>query len=120
LPFFLPVPPPFFTGTLGAFIRIREPIPRKHMLFDIGIAGPIAGFLVLVPALFIGLSMSHVVRVPPTTDGLIELGEPLLSRFASWLTWGTQPAGYSLNMHPVAFAAWFGMLAAALNLFPIG
>ena len=54
LPFFLPVPLPL-TGTLGAFIRIREPIPSKRMLFDIGIAGPIAGFLVAVPALFIGL-----------------------------------------------------------------
>ena len=60
LPFFLPVPTPL-TGTLGAFIRIREPIPTKRMLFDIGIAGPIAGFVVAVPALFIGLSMSHVV-----------------------------------------------------------
>jgi membrane-associated protease RseP (regulator of RpoE activity) len=120
LPFFLPVPPPFLTGTLGAFIRIREPIPSKRMLFDIGIAGPIAGFLVLVPALFVGLAMSHVVRIPANADGLLELGEPLLFKFASWLMWGTQPAGYSLNMHPVAFAAWFGMLATALNLFPIG
>jgi len=120
LPYFIPVPPPFFTGTLGAFIRIREPIPSKRMLFDIGIAGPIAGFLVLVPALFVGLSMSHVVRIPSDAENLLELGEPLLFKFASWLLWGTQPAGYSLNMHPVAFAAWFGMLATALNLFPIG
>jgi membrane-associated protease RseP (regulator of RpoE activity) len=119
LPFFLPMPL-LFSGTLGAFIRIREPIPRKHMLFDIGIAGPIAGFAVAVPALFIGIAMSHVVRVPPNTPGLIELGEPLLFRFASWLFWGSTPDGYSMNMHPVAFAAWFGLLATALNLFPIG
>jgi membrane-associated protease RseP (regulator of RpoE activity) len=90
------------------------------MLFDIGIAGPIAGFLVAVPALFIGLSMSHVVRVPSDSTGLLELGEPLLFKFASWVLWGTQPDGYSLNMHPMAFAAWFGLLATALNLFPIG
>jgi membrane-associated protease RseP (regulator of RpoE activity) len=119
LPFFLPVP--FLTtGTMGAFIRIREPIPRKHMLFDIGIAGPIAGFAVAVPALFLGVAMSHVVRVPANAPGLVELGEPLLFRFASWMFWGTAPDGYSLNMHPVAFAAWFGLLATALNLFPIG
>ncbi|MBI3491672.1 MAG: site-2 protease family protein [Acidobacteria bacterium] len=120
LPYFLPVPPPMLTGTLGAFIRIREPIPSKRMLFDIGIAGPIAGFLVAVPALFLGLSMSHVVRIPPNSTDLLELGEPLLFKLASWLLWGAQPDGYSLNMHPVAFAAWFGLLATALNLFPIG
>jgi len=119
LPFFIPVPF-LLTGTMGAFIRIREPIPQKRMLFDIGIAGPIAGFVVAVPALFVGLWMSHVVRLPVDQSNLLELGEPLLLQFGSWLLWGTQPAGYSLNMHPVAFAAWFGMLATALNLFPIG
>ena len=119
LPFFIPVPF-LLTGTMGAFIRIREPIPSKRMLFDIGIAGPIAGFVVAVPALFIGLSMSHVVRLPSDASNLLELGEPMLFKLASWLLWGSQPDGYSLNMHPMAFAAWFGMLATALNLFPIG
>ena len=119
LPFFIPVPF-LLTGTMGAFIRIREQIPSKRMLFDIGIAGPIAGFVVAVPALFIGLAMSHVARLPADQGGMLELGEPLLFKFASWLIWGTQPAGFSLNMHPMAFAAWFGMLATALNLFPIG
>jgi membrane-associated protease RseP (regulator of RpoE activity) len=118
LPFFLPVPF-LLTGTLGAFIRIREPIPSKRMLFDIGIAGPIAGFLVAVPALFIGLSLSHVVVFPAGSDGF-ELGEPLLFKLASRLIWGVTPDGYTVNLHPVAFAAWFGMLATALNLFPIG
>ena len=119
LPFFIPVPF-LLTGTMGAFIRIREQIPSKKMLFDIGIAGPIAGFVVAVPALFIGLAMSHVVRLPADSSNMLELGEPLLFKFAAWLLWGTQPDGYSLNMHPMAFAAWFGMLATALNLFPIG
>jgi membrane-associated protease RseP (regulator of RpoE activity) len=121
LPFFLPFPPilPISFGTFGAFIRIREPIPTKRMLFDIGIAGPIAGFLVAVPALFIGVSMSHVARVPPNFVGA-EMGEPLLFKLASKLLWGTIPAGYSINMHPMAFAAWFGMLATTLNLFPVG
>jgi membrane-associated protease RseP (regulator of RpoE activity) len=118
LPFFIPAPVPL-TGTLGAFIRIREQIPTKRMLFDIGIAGPIAGFVVAVPALFIGLAMSHVSRLPPNFVGL-ELGEPLLFKAASALLWGTTPAGYTVNLHPVAFAAWFGLLATALNLFPIG
>jgi membrane-associated protease RseP (regulator of RpoE activity) len=119
LPFFIPVPI-FLTGTMGAFIRIREPIPSKKMLFDIGIAGPIAGFVVAVPALFIGLAMSHVARLPADSSGMLELGEPLLFKAASWLLWGAQPDGYSLNMHPMAFGAWFGLLATALNLFPIG
>jgi len=118
LPFFLPVPTPL-TGTLGAFIRIRDPIPTKRMLFDIGIAGPIAGFIVAVPALFIGLSLSHVARLPANFSGF-ELGEPLLFKLASRLIWGTVPDGYSLNMHPIAFGAWFGLLATALNLFPVG
>lgn len=120
LPFFLPVPPPFLTGTLGAFIRIREPIPSKRVLFDIGIAGPIAGFLVAVPTLFIGLAMSHVSKLPADTRDLQDLGEPLLFKLAAWVFWGTQAPGYSINLHPVAFASWFGLLATALNLFPIG
>jgi membrane-associated protease RseP (regulator of RpoE activity) len=119
LPFFIPVPI-LLTGTMGAFIRIREPIRTKQMLFDIGIAGPIAGFAVAVPALLVGLSMSRVVRLPPDNTGLLSLGEPLLFRLLSTLLWGTQPDGYSLNLHPMAFAAWFGLLATALNLFPIG
>jgi membrane-associated protease RseP (regulator of RpoE activity) len=118
LPYFLPAPLPL-TGTLGAFIRIRQPIPTKRQLFDIGIAGPIAGFLVAVPVLLVGVDMSRVVELPPDFQGL-ELGEPLLFKALSWLRWGTPPDGYSINMHPMAFAAWFGLLATALNLFPIG
>jgi len=118
LPYFLPFPVSLI-GTLGAFIKIREPIPTKRMLFDIGIAGPIAGFVVTVPALIIGVAMSNVLRVPPDFVGW-ELGEPLMFQLATKLFWGTIPDGYSLNLHPMAFAAWFGMLATALNLFPIG
>ena len=118
LPFFIPMPF-LMTGTMGAFIRIREPIPSKRMLFDIGIAGPIAGFAVAVPTLFMGLAMSHVVRIPENFGGL-SLGEPLLFKAASFLLWGQPPEGYSVNMHPMAFAAWFGLLATALNLFPVG
>ena len=119
LPFFLPAPLPL-TGTLGAFIRIRQPIPGKRELFDIGIAGPIAGFMVAVPVLLVGMGLSRITALPGNTSGFVELGEPLLFKAVAWLYWGTPPDGYSINMHPMAFAAWFGMLATALNLFPIG
>ncbi len=119
LPYFLPAPPFFLFGTFGAVIRIRERIPGKRMIFDIGIAGPIAGFVVAVPALFLGIALSHVVEVPRDFEGMA-LGEPLLFQAAAWLFWGTPADGYSLNLHPIAFAAWFGLLATALNLFPIG
>ena len=118
LPFFLPAPLPL-TGTLGAFIRIRARIPSRVALFDIGLSGPIAGFVVAVPALFIGLALSVVERLPQNFEG-VELGEPLLFRAAAWMVWGDLADGMTINMHPMAFASWFGLLATALNLFPIG
>jgi len=118
LPYFLPVPFPL-TGTAGAFIRIRQPITTKRALFDIGIAGPLAGFAVAVPALVIGMLLSRVVALPSSFTGLSR-GEPLLFKAVSWLVWGTPPETASINMHPMAFAAWFGLLATALNLIPIG
>jgi membrane-associated protease RseP (regulator of RpoE activity) len=117
-PYFLPAPV-LLTGTLGAFIRIKSRIPNKVALFDIGVAGPLAGFVIAVPALFIGLMLSRMDHLPADQSGLIELGEPLLFKFAAWLVWGPVPEGSSINMHPMAFAAWFGLLATALNLFPI-
>ena len=90
-------------------------------MFDIGVAGPIAGFVVAVPALFLGLWLSRIDRLPEDMSRFSELGEPLLFQVrGAWLIWGTVADGYSLNMHPMAFAAWFGLLATALNLFPIG
>jgi membrane-associated protease RseP (regulator of RpoE activity) len=119
LPYFLPAP--LLTGTIGAFIRIREPIRSKRILFDVGVAGPIAGFLVAVPTLLLGISLSRLVKIPTDFSGQVyELGEPLLFQGAAWLVFGTPPDGYSVNAHPMAFAAWFGLLATALNLFPIG
>lgn len=117
LPYFLPAPG--MTGTLGAFIRIRSPIYAKAVLFDVGIAGPLAGFLVAVPVLIVGLALSNVAPLPPNFQGY-ELGEPLLFQALAYLLWGAVPGGHSLNLHPAAFAAWFGLLATALNLFPIG
>ena len=120
LPYFLPLPPPFWTGTLGAVIRIREAFPTRTVLFDVGVAGPIAGFAALIPALLYGLSLSTIVPAPPESAELIYLGEPLLFKGAAWLMFGTVPEGYTLNMHPMVFASWFGMLATALNLLPFG
>lgn len=119
VPYFLPAPA--ITGTFGAFIRIRQRIPTKPMLFDIGAAGPIAGFVVAVPALFAGLSLSQVIPSAPLDEGTaIYLGEPLLFRAARWIVWGDVLPGHTLHLHPMGFAAWFGLLATALNLFPIG
>jgi membrane-associated protease RseP (regulator of RpoE activity) len=92
------------------------------MLFDIGIAGPIAGFVVAVPALLIGMHWSRRIWLPPHIPGieLINLGEPWLFQMAKWLYFGEIPKGADINMHPMVFAAWFGMLATALNLLPLG
>lgn len=121
LPFFLPSPPilPLATGTFGAFIRIRSRIPSRVALFDIGLAGPVAGFVIAVPVLFLGMALSGIEQLPSDFQG-VELGEPLLFKLAEWAVWGTLSPGMEINMHPMVFAAWFGMLATALNLFPAG
>jgi membrane-associated protease RseP (regulator of RpoE activity) len=118
LPFFLPLPlPP--TGTLGAVIRIREAFPSKQALFDIGVGGPIAGFVTLLPFLWFGIQMSQVLP-SGAPDGSIHLGDPLIVQAVSWLHFGTLPPGHDVFVHPMAFAAWWGLLATALNLMPFG
>jgi membrane-associated protease RseP (regulator of RpoE activity) len=115
-PWWLPWPTP---GTFGAVIRIRQLIPSKRQFFDIGIAGPIAGFLVLIPVLVFAMVASELVRIPGDFQG-IEFGEPLLFRLVAWMVFGEIPPNYSVNLHPAGWAAWFGMLATALNLAPVG
>lgn len=118
LPYFLPVPT--LVGTFGAVIRMA--VPRtKRALFDVGIAGPIAGFVVLIPVAIYGISQSYIVRLPPTfrLSGLY-LGDPLLLTWLQRLFHGTMPPGHDFVMHPSGFAAWFGLLATAFNLFPAG
>jgi membrane-associated protease RseP (regulator of RpoE activity) len=117
LPYFLPSP--FMFGTLGAVIRIRQPIATKRQFFDIGIAGPIAGFVMIIPVLLLAMSLSNIVVVPEDFQGY-EFGEPLLFQMASRLFFGDIPANSSVNLHPAGWAAWFGMLATALNLAPVG
>ncbi len=116
LPLFIPGPP-HFIGTFGAIIRMR-PILNRKALFDIGVAGPIAGFLVAVLALAVGLSLSTVI--PRETAYGLQLGEPLLLQFMSWLVIGPLPDRADVLLHPIAFAAWFGLFVTALNLIPIG
>ena len=116
LPYFLPAPS--LIGTLGAFIRIRSPIYAKHVLFDIGVAGPLAGFVFLLPALAIGIAYSKVLP-GIATEGDFFFGVPLLQQAVATLIFPGVPAT-DLYLHPIARAAWVGMLATALNLLPIG
>lgn len=118
LPYFLPAPLPM-TGTLGAVIRIREPFPSRRALFDIGVAGPLAGFVTLLPFLVIGVSLSTVDVVPQGGFG-IWLGEPYLFKWIAGLVHGPLPEGTDIFIHELGYAAWFGMLATALNLLPFG
>ncbi len=117
LPWFIPGPPQFI-GTFGAIIRIRSPIMHRRALFDIGVAGPIAGFLVAVVAMIVGLSYS-TLEMRMDSYGL-QLGEPLLLQGLAWFVFGSFPDAYDIVLHPVAFAAWFGIFVTALNLLPIG
>lgn len=117
LPYFVPAPLPL-TGTFGAFIRIRDVIPNKRALFDIGAAGPFAGFVVAVPVLAVGLWLSRLVPMPEHLE-MISLGRPLIYQVTQSLIWGAVPDGQLLHLHPMARAAWFGLLATALNLFPL-
>ncbi len=115
-PYFLPAPT--LIGTLGAFIRIRSPIYTRHILFDVGIAGPLAGFLFVLPALAIGLAYSKVIP-GIATEGDLVFGAPLMQRLMEAIVFpGVRSS--DIYLHPVSRAAWVGLLATALNLLPIG
>lgn len=116
-PLFIPGPPQFI-GTFGAVIRMRSPIMQRRALFDIGVAGPIAGFFAAVLAVIIGLSFSYVIPKEQTFG--LQLGEPLLLQGFSWLMFGPIPPTHDLVLHPIAFAAWFGFFVTAINLLPLG
>jgi len=117
LPFFIPAPT--LIGTLGAFIKIKSPITRRKQLFDIGVAGPLTGFLLSLPALIYGLSLSKVVPAVPRED-VIVFGEPLLLKLIAGLMFRDASSQSDLFLHPVAFAGWVGILVTAFNLFPVG
>jgi membrane-associated protease RseP (regulator of RpoE activity) len=118
LPYFIPAPPPLFLfGTLGAIIRMRSPARDRNSLFDIAAAGPLAGMLIAVPAVILGLAWSEVAKIPP---GAIHFGDSLLMRWLVYLTFGGLAEGTDVIIHPVALAGWVGFFVTALNLVPVG
>lgn len=120
LPFFIPAPPLFFIGTLGAFIRMRSMPRDRRALFDIGAAGPWAGIAVAVPLLVVGLALSEVQPPAPSPGGAFYLGESLLLRALMWLVLGVSDSDVTIVLHPIAMAGWVGLLVTALNLMPVG
>lgn len=122
-PFFLPAP--FGVGTAGAFIRIRAPIRSKRELFDVGVWGPLAGFAALLPFLFYGIAHSRPALPEAAALGgaggwLLVPGDCLAVRWTARFFHGPLPDGAVLDLHPFALAAWFGLLATAINLLPLG
>ncbi len=115
-PFFIPAPT--LIGTMGAFIRIRSPIVNRKALFDVGLAGPVVGFLFAVPALAVAIAFSKLVPASEVDSPLV-FGQPMLSRLLMMvLRPGVDAA--DLFLHPVGRAAWVGLFATALNLLPAG
>jgi membrane-associated protease RseP (regulator of RpoE activity) len=121
LPYFIPMP--FVFGTMGAFIMMREPISNRRKLFDIGVAGPLAGLVLAIPLLFYGLGTSTLTRMP-TEAGVMMEGNSLLYLGAKYLMFGqilpNTATGMDVLMSPVTFAAWIGLLVTAINLLPVG
>ena len=122
-PFFIPVP--FALGTFGAFIKIKSLTPDRRALFDVAVAGPLAGLVFAIPALLIGLRLSQVApgHVPPGIWGNagVNVSSSVLLAFLAHFALGasTLQANHVI-LHPLAFAGWLGLLVTALNLLPIG
>ena len=121
-PFFIPFPPlvnPF--GTLGALIKMESVIPSRKALFDVAVAGPLAGLVLTIPAIYFGVIMSDVVEATATqADGVVYLGESFLYSILSDFAIGSLPEGQDVMLHPLAYAGWAGLFVTALNLLPIG
>jgi membrane-associated protease RseP (regulator of RpoE activity) len=124
LPYFIPVP--FFLGTLGAFIQMKSPVPNRRALFDIGIAGPLAGLGVAIPLLLWGLAHSTVVPIPEEGASLLnfEALDPkaslMLTLMSKLMLGSAVAADQALHLHPVAIAGCLGLVVTALNLMPVG
>ena len=121
LPYFIPLPPYVTLGTLGAVIRMKRPIADPNQLFDVGVAGPLAGLALAIPLLVVGLTLSTVGPIHPDADHIQEgnsilYGGLKLIIFGRWLPGG----GLDTDLHPMAFAAWMGLLVTMINLIPIG
>jgi membrane-associated protease RseP (regulator of RpoE activity) len=122
LPFFIPAP--FIlnalSGTFGAVIRIKAPFPNRRALFDVGVAGPLAGFVVCVPVLVAAVFEARVIPMPVNAPMGTLMGDPLFLTWAFELLRGPVPEGYILGVGPLGIAAWFGLLVTGLNLLPVG
>lgn len=124
LPYFIPVP--FGLGTFGAFISLRSPASSRRALFDMAVSGPLAGLVFAVPALLVGLPLSQVVPDGASTamssmhGGGVNIGSSLLLATLAKIGLGEQLVGHTLQLHPLAFAGWLGLIVTALNLLPIG
>jgi membrane-associated protease RseP (regulator of RpoE activity) len=126
LPYFIPIP--FFLGTFGAFIQMKSPVPNRKALFDVGIAGPLGGFLVTIPILLWGLSLSEIV--PLSTDATnatllsFQALDPrfsfLFAVFAKVALGSSFVAGKAIHLHPLAISGYVGLIVTALNLMPVG
>ena len=120
LPYFIPLPF-FITGTMGAFISMRDPIPSRKVLLDVGAAGPICGFLIAVPVTIIGLILTSAWAVSaPQTGEMILLGSPLIYTGLAVLVDLFIPFKENILIHPTAFAGWVGLFVTSINLLPAG
>src|SRR6266536_4414396 len=117
LPFFIPQPPLLIPGTFGAFIRMKSPVPSRRALFDIGLAGPLAGFIVVVPIAFAGILTLHHINIPPGVTPEITFNDPLLFRLIARI-FRIDLDNSAVNSFYVA--AWVGLLVTSLNLMPVG
>jgi hypothetical protein len=117
LPYFIPFPINYLTGTLGAVIRIDGPFASRKALFDVGIAGPLAGLAVAIPVTILGLMQAELV--PVAGAGGIIFQEPILFRSLARIVVGARPPGMDLSMNPLLMAGWWGFLVTAINLFPV-
>jgi membrane-associated protease RseP (regulator of RpoE activity) len=117
LPYFIPAP--LFIGTFGAFIRMRTPPRTRRAMFDIGAAGPWAGFIFALAAMVVGLKLSKVSPLNSTAGGF-EFGNSILSLGLARAVLGVDLNAVDVVLHPLAFAGWVGLLVTALNLMPVG
>jgi membrane-associated protease RseP (regulator of RpoE activity) len=118
LPYFIPAPS--MIGTMGAVIRIKSHIGSRRALLDVGVSGPLAGFVVALPVTAVGLAMSQVKPLAELGEEGINLGSSLLFALLARLFAPPEGPGLSLVLHPVAFAGWVGLLVTAMNLLPVG
>jgi Zn-dependent protease len=119
LPYFIPGPP-FLVGTFGAFIKMHGMPRSRRALFDVGAAGPWAGFVIAVPAVILGLGWSEVRPLGGEFAGGLSLGNSILFSGLTSMVLGVHPDDVTILLHPVALAGWFGIFVTFLNLLPVG